>query len=79
VEEKKGAESEKEKKKNGEEKGMKASKRAQEIRVRHVCRMMKLTLFVQLLTSITIHSCRLMTISKARRNASSTSTARQST
>jgi hypothetical protein len=79
VEEKKGAESEKEKKKNGEEKGMKASKRAQRIRVRHVCRMMKLTLFVQLLTSITIHSCRPMTISKARRNASNTSTARQST
>jgi hypothetical protein len=79
VEEKKGAESEKEKMKNGEEKGTKAPKRAQKTRVRHVCRMMKLTLFVQLLASITIHSCRLMTISKARRNASSTSTARQST
>jgi hypothetical protein len=79
VEEKKGAEPEKEKKKNGEEKGTKASKRAQRIRVRHVCRMMTLTQFAQLLTNITIHSCRPMTILKARRNASNTSTARQST
>jgi hypothetical protein len=79
VEEKKGAEPEKEKKKNGEEKGTKASKRAQRIRVRHVCRMMTLTQFAQLLTNITIHSCRPMTILKARRNASNTSTARRST
>jgi LPS O-antigen subunit length determinant protein (WzzB/FepE family) len=79
VEEKKGAESEKEKKKNGEDKGTKASKRVQKARVRHVSRMTKLTHFVQLLTSITIHSCRPMTTSKARRNASNTSTARRST
>jgi LPS O-antigen subunit length determinant protein (WzzB/FepE family) len=79
VEEKKGAESEKEKKKNGEDKGTKASKRVQKARVRHVSRMTKLTHFVQLLTSITIHSCRPMTTSKARRNASNTSTARRNT
>jgi len=81
VEEKKGADSEKEKekKKNGEEKGTKASKRAQKLGVRPACGIIKLTNFVQPSTSIIIHSYRLMRTLRARRNASSTSTARQST
>lgn len=78
VEEKKGAESEKEKK-NGDEKGMKASKRARELSVRPVRRIMKLTNSVQRSTSTTIHSYRLMRTSRTRKNASSTSTARQNT
>ena len=79
VEEKKGAESEKEKKKNGDEKGTKASKRARKLSVRPMRRFMKLTDSIQRSTSTTIHSYRLTRTSRARRNASSTSTARQST
>jgi striatin 1/3/4 len=79
VEEKKGADSEKEKKKNGEEKGTKASKRMQKLGVRPEWRVIKLTNFVQPPTSITIHSYRLTRTSRARKNASSTSTARQNT
>ena len=79
VEEKKCAESEKEKKKNGDEKGTKASKRARELSVRPVRRIMKLTNCVQRSTSTTIHSYRLTRTSRARKNASSTSTARQNT
>lgn len=79
VEEKKGADSEKEKKKNGEEKGTKASKRTRKRGVRPEWRVIKLTNFVQPPTSITIHSYRLTRTSRARKNASSTSTARQNT
>lgn len=79
VEEKKGAESEKEKKKNGDEKGTKASKRARILSVRPVRKTIKLTDFVQPSTSTTIHSYRPTRTSRARRNASSISTARQST
>lgn len=78
VEEKTGAESEKEKKKNGEQKGTKASKRAQKPSVRRVSRTMKLTYCIQLLTSLTIHFCRPTTTSKARKSASNILTARQS-
>lgn len=79
VEEKKGADSEKEKKKNGDEKGTKASKRARKLSVRPVRRIMKLTNSVQRSTSTTIHSYRLTRTSRVRKNASSTSTARQNT
>jgi hypothetical protein len=79
VEEKKGAEAEKEKKKNGEEKGTKASTRTWKHSVRPVWRAIKLTDFVQPSTSITIHSYRLARTLRARKNASSTSTARQNT
>jgi len=79
VEEKKGADSEKEKKKNGEEKGTKASKRARKLSVRPEWRMVKLTDFVQPSISLTIRFYRPTTTLKARRSASSTSTARQNT
>lgn len=79
VDEKKGAEPEKEKKKNGDEKGTKASKRARNISVHPAWRFMKLTDLVQLSTSLTIHSYRPATTLKARRSASSISTAQQST
>jgi len=79
VEDKKGADSEKEKKKNGDEKGTKASKRARKLGVRPAGRTIMLTNLLQRSTSIIIHSYRLTRTSRARKNASSTSTARQST
>lgn len=80
VEETKGAESEKEKKKkNGDEKGTKASKRARKLSVRPVREIVKLTNYVQRSTSTTIHSYRPTRTSRARKSASSTSTARQNT
>lgn len=79
VEDKKGADSEKEKKKNGDDKGTKASKRTRELGVHLEWRVIKLTNSAQPPTNITIHSYRLTRISRARKNASSTSTARQNT
>lgn len=78
VEEKKGAESEKDKK-NGEEKGKRASKRARSSSVLLARNKRHADISLQHRTGLTILSCRQTTTTRVKRSARSTSTAPQST